>query len=220
VGIRSRAAGFGFTVLCITGALVLLSAPLFGTRWAGPFAPLVPVAVGLLAGVGLFVAEKARFRGRLKELRERLAEAGLDAGRPARDGLAAYTDAHLLLLRCEYEWLQRRGGARAARLFEASFGFTPEDGFEAGPLNVAPGTEGARRLRQAWERRIVSRREYGMEPPALGLREDRAYSVFPREATVDVEIQAWNGCLSISRRLARERHDGEDVPEDVRQRMG
>lgn len=215
--LRSRATAVGFVALCVTGALVLLSAPLFGTAWAGPYAPLVPVAAGLLAGGGVFAVGKARLRRRLKALGLALAGEGLDAERPARDGLAAYPDAQLLLLRCEYEWLLERG-ARSARMFEASFGFTPEDGFEAGPLNVSPGTAGMRRLRAAWERRIAARRGYGMEPPALGAREDRAFSMFPRDRSAGAE--AWERCLGISRRIAHERDGGERAPEDVRERIG
>ena len=57
-----RATKLGFTVVCVVGALVLLSAPLFGTAWAGPFAPAVPVAAGLLAGGGMFLRERTRLR--------------------------------------------------------------------------------------------------------------------------------------------------------------
>jgi hypothetical protein len=113
-----------------------------------------------------------------------LEDRGLDAGRPARDGLGAYYDAQLILLRSEYEYLRLRGATKSARLLKDSFGFTPEDPFETGPLNVAPDTEEMRLLRERWERRIAARRQHGMEPPALGPREDSAYRVFPREMTV------------------------------------
>ena len=43
-----RATKLGFTVVCVAGALVLLSAPLFGTAWAGPFAAAIPVDAGQL----------------------------------------------------------------------------------------------------------------------------------------------------------------------------
>src|SRR5215211_7597481 len=79
-GSGQRATKLGFTVVCAVGALVLLSAPVFGT---------------------------------------------------AREGLGAYYDAQLLLLRSEYEYL--RDATRTARLFEESFGFTQEDSFETGP---------------------------------------------------------------------------------------
>ena len=88
-----RATKLGFTVVCAVGALVLLSAPLFGTRWAGPFAPAIPVAAGLLSGGGLFLSERARVRRQGAVLRLALAERGVDADRPAREGLGSYYDA-------------------------------------------------------------------------------------------------------------------------------
>ncbi|HEY0129390.1 MAG TPA: hypothetical protein VGB40_09500, partial [Rubrobacteraceae bacterium] len=45
---KRQAVREGFVVAFVAAALVLLSAPLFGTSWAGPFAALVPVAAGLL----------------------------------------------------------------------------------------------------------------------------------------------------------------------------
>jgi len=205
-----RATKLGFTVVCTVGALVLLSAPLFGTAWVGPFAPAIPVAAGLLSGGGLLLWERSRLRRRAGPLRRMLAERGFDAERPAREGLGAYYDAQLILLRSEYEYLRLRGADRTARLFEASFGFTLEDPFETGPLNVAPETEGIRLLRERWERRLSMRRERGMEPPALGLREDLAYRVFPREMTVPVELATRRAYLEISRKLLLERY-GRDV---------
>ena len=201
-----RATKLGFTVVCIVGALVLLSVPLFGTAWAGPFAPVIPVLAGLLSGGGLFFWKRSRLRRRAGALRRMLAERGLDAERPARAGLGAYYDAQLILLRSEYEYLRLRGAGKSVRLFEESFGFTLEDPFETGPLNVAPDTEGMRRLRERWERRISMRRERGMESPTLGLREDRAYRVFPREMTVPVELATRRAYLTISRELLLERY--------------
>jgi hypothetical protein len=201
-----RATKLGFTVVCVVGALVLLSAPLFGTAWAGPFAPAIPVAAGLLSGGGLFFWERSRLRRRAGVLRRMLAERGLDAERPAREGLGAYYDAQLILLRSEYEYLRLRGAEKMARIFEESFGFTPEDPFETGPLNVAPDTEGIRLLRERWERRIAMRRERGMEPPALGLRDDFTYRVFPREMTVPEELATRRAYLGISRELLLKRH--------------
>jgi hypothetical protein len=220
-----RATKLGFTVVCLVGALVLLSAPLFGTAWAGPFAPAMPVAAGLLSGGGLFYRERLRLRRRAGVLRQRLAERGLDVERPAREGLGAYYDAQLLLLRSEYEYLRLRGADKTARLFEESFGFTAEDPFETGPLNVAPDTEEMRLLRERWERRIAMRRERGMEPPALGLREDLAYRVFPREMTVPVELATRRAYLTISRelllkRFGRDPREKEDcMPEAIRYRV-
>ena len=206
-----RATKLGFTVVCAVGALVLLSAPLIGTAWAGPFAAAIPVVAGLLSGGGLFLRQRFRLRRRAEVLRARLAERGLDAERPARDGLGAYYDAQLVLLCSEYEYLRVRGASRTARLFEESFGFTPEDPFETGPLNVAPDAAEMRILRERWERRILSRRQHGMEPPALGPREDLAYRVFPREMTVPVELSMRQSYLSISRRLILERYGGDPL---------
>ena len=219
-----RATKLGFTVVCFVAALVLLSAPVFGTGWAGPFAPGIPVVAGLLAGGGLYLRQRSRFRGRVGAVQEGLKARGLDAGRPAREGLGAYYDAQLVLLRSEYEYLQRRGAGKACRLFEESFGFTPEDPFETGPLNVVPDTEGLRSLRERWERRLAARRERGMEPPVLGAREDAAYRVFPREMTVPVELSVRRAYLEISHRLLVERY-GRDprkklgsVPKGLRHR--
>ncbi len=49
---KRRSVREGFVVAFVTAALVLLSAPLFGTSWAGPSATLIPVAAGLLLGGG------------------------------------------------------------------------------------------------------------------------------------------------------------------------
>jgi len=111
-------------------------------------------------------------------------------------------------------------GQRAIKL-----GFTPEDGFETGPLNVAPDTEGMGRLRGIWERRLAARRQRGTERPGLGLGEDVAYRVFPREMTVPVELATREAYLAISRELLVERY-GRDprkkaplMPEALRQRV-
>ncbi len=208
-GCRHRATKLGFTVVCVVGALVLLSTPLFGTAWAGPFAPAIPVAAGLLSGSGLFLWERTRLRQRTGVIRRMLAERGLDAERPAREGLGAYYDAQLILLRSEYEYLRLRGTGKSTRLFEESFGFTPEDLFETGPLNVGPDTEGMQLLRERWERRLAARRQHGMEPSALGLGEDFAYRVFPREMTVPAELAMRRAYLSISRELLLKRYGRE-----------
>ena len=220
-----RATKVGFTSVCASGALVLLSAPVFGTAWAGPFAAAIPVAAGLLSGGGLFLRQRTRLRRRAGVIRERLAERGLDPARPARDGLGAYYDAQLVLLRSEYEYLQVRGANKTARLFEETFGFTPEDSFETGPLNVATDAPEMLELRGRWERRICSKRQHGMEPPALGPREELAYRVFPREMTVPAELSMRRAYLDISRRLLLERYGPDPyershlMPEALRQRV-
>ena len=216
-GAGRRAWKLGLTVICAVGALVLLSAPVFGTAWAGPLAPVIPVAAGLVSGGGVFSWGRLRLRKRVGGLRRALGERGLDASRPARDGLSAYYDAQLVLLRSEYEYLLTRGARKSARLFEDSFGFTPEDAFEVGPLSVLPDTEGLRTLRERWEARIGSRTRRGVEPPEVGLREDAAYRVFPREMTVPAELSARRAYLEISTRLLSERH-GASVPEPLRRR--
>ena len=224
-GSGNRATKLGFTVVCVVGALVLLSAPLFGTAWAGPFAPAIPVAAGLLSSGGLFFWERSKVRRRTDILRRTLSERGLDAERPAREGLGAYYDAQLILLRSEYEYLRLRGAEKTVRLFEDSFGFTPEDPFETGPLNVAPDTEGMRLLRERWERRLAARRQHGMEPPALGLREDLDYRVLPREMTMPVELATRRAYLSISRKLLLKRYGrnptkkADTLPEALRRRV-
>jgi hypothetical protein len=82
-----------------------------------------------------------------------------------------------------------------------------------------------RLLRERWERRLAARRQRGMEPPELGLREDLAYRVFPREMTVPAELTARRAYLAISRGLLRERY-GRDprrrvdpMPEPLRLRV-
>ena len=224
-GYSGRAARLGFTLTLVTGSLVLLSAPLFGTAWAGSLAPVIPLAVGLLAGVGLFGWERVRLSKRAGPIRRALVERGLDPSRPARDGLGLYYDPHLILLRSEYEFLRLRGSLEISRMFEESFGFTPEDPFETGPLNVAPDTEELRRLRARWEQRISSRLQRGMKPPELGLKEESAYRVFPRELTVPVELAVRSSYLEISRGLLVKRY-GRDplgktdlVPEELRRRV-
>lgn len=201
-----RASQRGFALACAVGALVLLSAPVFGTAWAGPWAGALPVAAGVMTGGGSLLWRRLVFLRERDDLRRRLAALGHDAERPARDGLSAYYDPQLILLRSEYEFLHARGARGSARLFEESFGFTPEDPFESGPLSVLPDTEEMRGLRERWERRISARREAGQEQPALGLREDRAYRVFPREMTVPMELATRRAYLEISRALLRKRH--------------
>ena len=218
-----RAFTRGFVVVCVTAAPVLLSAPLFGTSWAGPFAPAIPVLAGLIAGGGSFGWWRFVFLKKRNALRQAFAEKGLDADRPTVGGLAAYYDAQLVLLRSEYEFLRSRrtrSAVRSARLFETTFGFTSEDPFECGPLNVAPGTPEMRALKERWEGRVLTRGAFGEMPPPLGLREDLAYRVFPREMTVPLELVTRSAYLKISCKLFRERYRRRAcrAPEDVRQR--
>src|SRR5918995_6078729 len=126
-GGAKRATKLGLASICATGALVLLSAPVFGTAWAGPFAAAIPVAAGLASGGGLFLRQWSRLRRRTNAVRKRLAERGPGAGRPARNGLGAYYDTQLVFLRSEYQYLRVWGSNKTAGLFEETFGFTPED---------------------------------------------------------------------------------------------
>ncbi|MDQ4062861.1 MAG: hypothetical protein M3122_02980 [Actinomycetota bacterium] len=205
----ARKATFGgFVVTFLAAAQVLLSAPLFGTSWAGPFAALIPPTAGLLFGSGSLWWRRAKFSKRREALRRELAMRGEDANRPTARGLGAYYDAQLILLRCEYELLRGRRTKRAllpARLLEASFGFTLEDGFECGPLNVAPDTPKMKVLRERWEARLSARRALPeAPPPSLGLEEDVNYRVFPREMTVSTELAIRGAYLEISCKLLRE----------------
>ena len=199
----------GFVVSFVAAAEVLLSAPLFGTSWAGPFAALIPAAAGLLCGGGSLWWRRTRFSRRRASLSRALAARGEDAERPTANGLGAYYDAQLILLRSEYEFLRSQGTKRgrvSARLLGSSFGFTPEDGFECGPLNVAPDTARMRELRERWEARLSARRMLDEEVPPLGLREDAHYRVFPREMTVPAELTTRGAYLGISCKLLRERY--------------
>jgi hypothetical protein len=173
---------YGLVVACLVGASVLLLAPLFGTSWAGPFAAAIPVVAGLVSGGGLFGWRRAMFLRQRDAVRRALAARDKEADRPTLGGLDAYYDVQLVLLRSEYEFLRSRGTQRAlrsARLFEDAFGFTPEDPFETGPLNVDPDTEEMRALRGRWEERLAARRTLGQGPPGMGLKEDFAYRVIP-----------------------------------------
>lgn len=211
----------GITAVCVTGALVLLSAPIFGTGWAGE-APgvaaalpvLIPVAAGLLAGGLPLACNRGLTLRRQSSLRRALAQRGADPRRPAKDGLHAYYDAQLILLRSEYEALLHTPGPRArrkARMLEASFGFAPEDPFESGPLSVLPDTPQAQALRGLWESRLYLHSRRGETPPALGLGDDLAYRVFPREMTVPAEIATRTAYLAISCDLLYRRYGREPL---------
>jgi hypothetical protein len=204
-----RTSMLGFAVGTSVAALVLLSAPLFGTAWAGPLAPAIPILAGLLGGGGSFLWRRLRFFERRNALKRALAKKWEDADRPTAGGLGAYYDAQLILLRSEYEFVRSRGTKRAlhsARLLEASFGFTPEDGFECGPLNVAPDAPEMRALREHWEARLAARRALEVSPPPLGLREDAHYRVFPREMTVRAELATRSAYLRVSCGMIRDRY--------------
>ncbi len=207
----------------LSGALVLVSVPLFGVSWLGAFASAIPAIVGFAAGFGMFGVERISLRRRESSIREALSERGLDARRPGKHGLSAYYDAQLVLLRSEYEYVLGKGAKRSARLFEESFGFTLEDGFETGPLNILTDTEEMRSLQARWERRLSMRLGRGMEPPGMGLREDLAYRVFPREMTVRAERAARRAYLAISRDAIRSRYGRNlaknDLPEETKARI-
>ncbi len=218
-GATNRATMLGFTVVCVTGAMVLLSGYFFGTDWAESSmqrafgAALLPVVIGVLGGAVVSGRERLKLRRRREVLRRALEEKGEDAGRPARDGLHAYYDAQLVLLRSEYEFLVLQGSRSKACIFEETFGFMPEDPFETGPLNVTTDSEGMHRLRSLWERRISIHQERGLEPPALGIKEDSNYRVFPREMTVPAELATRNAYLKISCDLIKKRYGKKPLEE-------
>jgi hypothetical protein len=64
-----------------------------------------------------------------------------------------------------------------------------------------------------------------IQSPALGLREDLAYRVFPREMTVSAELATRRAYLSISRKLLLGRYGRKlreregPVPEALRRRV-
>ncbi|CAA9475558.1 MAG: hypothetical protein AVDCRST_MAG25-2386 [uncultured Rubrobacteraceae bacterium] len=220
-GRRSTMAGF--VVACLVGASVLLSAPAVGTSWAGPYAAAIPVGAGLVFGGGLFGWRLAGFWKRRAALGRALGERGLDARRPTLAGLGAYYDVQLVLLRSGYEYLKDRRGPRArrsVRLLEQTFGFTPEDPFETGPLNVVPDTPAMLVLRERWERRLEACLEQG-GPPRVGYLEDATYRIFPREMDVLEELEMRAAYLRISCGLLRERYGKKgsvSLPEDLRRR--
>ena len=128
------------------------------------------------------------------------------------------------MLRSEYEFLRSRGTKRAllsAKLFEASFGFTSEDEFEYGPLNVVPDTPKMRVLRERWDTRLAASRALGSAPPPLGIKEDAHYRVFPREMTVPAELATRSTYLAISCGLLHERYGkrpGATTSEEIQRR--
>lgn len=194
-----RSSRLGFTVTLVSGAFVLLSAPLFGTDWAGPFAPVIPLILGLAVGLAKFAVERAGMRRTEAAISAALSDLGYDASRPGSGGLAAYYDAQLILLRAEYEYLLRKNAGRSARTFEDTFGFTPEDDFEVAPLSVAADTNEMADLRRRWENRVSA----GTNPaPQVGLKEDRAYRFYPREMTVGAERVVREAYLTVSLDLA------------------
>lgn len=198
----------GITAVCVAGALVLLSAPLLGTGWAraapGPLVTLpvlLPVVAGLLAGGGPLLYNRLRTLSRQRTLRRALEAEGEDPGRPSLDGLGLYYDEQLILLRSEYEVLRHTPGDRARSkglMMELTFGFAPEDPFESGPLNVLPDSPQARNLRGLWESRLSEQLEDGEGPPELGLGDDLAYRVFPREMTAAAELATRAAYVEIS----------------------
>lgn len=222
----------GVMAVCTVGALVLLSAPLFGTGWVGSLpGPLValpvllPVAAGLLAGGGPLLYNRLRTFGRQRSLRRALEAEGEDPKRPTLDGLDLYYDSQLVLLRSEYEALRHTPGDRArrkGRLFELTFGFAPEDPFESGPLNTSPDSPRALALRRLWETRLFAQSRSGAGPPELDFGDDLAYRVFPREMTVPAELATRAAYLEISCDLLHRRYGGAPLQklEEIRGQDG
>lgn len=226
----------GVTAVCVAGALVLLSAPLFGTAWVGDApGPLValpvifPVFAGLLAGGAPLIYNRLRTLAAQRNLRRALEAEGEDPRRPTLDGLDLYYDEQLILLRSEYEALRHTPGDRARRkglMMELTFGFAPEDPFESGPLNVLPDSARTKALRGLWDSRLLMQLEDGEGPPALNTGDDLAYRVFPREMTVPAELATRAAYLEISRDLMVRRYGNDpllrlarlEVPTEVYER--
>jgi len=70
-----------------------------------------------------------------------------------------------------------------------------------------------RRLRGLWEGRLRARGQFGEGPPAVGLREERAYVVFPKAFDARGEVAARRAYLGISRELLRRRYGSGAPPE-------
>lgn len=201
----------GVTALCITGSLVLLPAPLFGTDWVaqvrGPLValPIVfPVAVGLLAGEAPLLYNRMRTLAAQRGLRRALEAEGEDPIRPTLDGLGLYCDDQLVLLRSEYKalhaWKTRpaQGPDNGANLRFRAGGPFRERAAERAPWIGAGG------LRGLWESRLQL--EDGETPPALKTGGGLAYRVFPREMPVPAELAARAAYLGISRDLLFRRY--------------
>lgn len=110
--------------------------------------------------------------------------------------------------------LRHTPGKRARRkglMMELAFGFAPEDPFESGPLNVLPDTPRTRALRGLWESRLSVQLQDGEGPPALGLGDDLAYRVFPREMTVPLELATRAAYVEISCDLMFRRYGPDPV---------
>lgn len=213
LSVRARGGGFrvyaaGLAAACVSGSGVLTSGYFFGTAWAGSWAAAIPVGVGLVAGAAVYAAERLRTTRRVGSLRRALAAAGDDPDRPTASGLGMYYDPQLILLRSEYELVRERGARSAARFFEDTFGFTPEDGFETGPLNVTPESEALRGLRRRWEGRLALRREIAGQP-AVSFRRAVDHQLYPKEMTVPAELAVRQAYLEISRRMLRARYGND-----------
>jgi len=219
-----KATSEGFVVAFVAAAQVLLSAPLFGTSWAGPFAALIPPTAGCslvaaLCGGGARSSpnDAKRCAGSSPY------EARTRTGRQREDS-APTTTLNSSCCAASTSLLRSRRTTRAllsARLLETSFGFTPEDGFECGPLNVVPDMPKMKALRERWEARLSARRTLQeAPPPSLGLGEDVRHRVFPREMTVSAELAMRGAYLEISCKLLRESYGErpETASEEIRHR--
>lgn len=226
-----RATMASFTVVCAVGVLVLLSGYYFGTAWVpgtvmgAVGAAVLPVVVGVVSGAMHFGWERVKINTEHERLSHTLSDKGEDSKRPTRNGLYAYHDAQLVRLRSDYELLLQQGSKTTARLFADTFGFTPEDGFETGPLGVTPGSESLRLVREQWERRISMRRKRDIAQPALGVWEDSQYGVFPRRMTTSAELETRQSYLKVSSDRIKSRHgknplaQDEGAPSELRKRI-
>jgi hypothetical protein len=134
------------------------------------------IAFGLVVAFGGWGIWAARSLGAYRSFRRVLERSGLDPYRPSRNGLGVYADDQLLALRSRYESARR---PKVRRLFERVFGFSPEDSFHSGPLNVRPGTFEMDALRVEWETNLILANAETL-PPRIGWWMESRRQLLPR----------------------------------------
>ncbi|TCJ19996.1 hypothetical protein E0L93_03355 [Rubrobacter taiwanensis] len=155
---------------------VVLYYNFFGVRAVPHALFYATIAFGLLVALGgwsIWLAGSLRDYASFRRVLER---SGLDARRPTLDGLGVYSDEQLLALRSRYE-NARRPAVR--RLFERLFGFSRDDSFRSGPLNVRPGTFEMDNLRVEWEANLILLNA-GSKPPEVGWWLESRMELLPR----------------------------------------
>ena len=172
----------GFAAFVATTTALVLLYNIFGTRSIEGQGVSVPAAafygamlfsLALGAGGYLFwLIRSLRLYGAFSRV---LRRGGLYPKWPTAKGLKAYSDEQLLALRSRYENL---GEGRLKKLFEATFGFHPEDSFSLGPLNVLPGTFEMDSLRVEWETYLIL--HSGEPQPEIGWWIESRHRLLPR----------------------------------------